>query len=895
MTRIFLFLITICALNAATLQGIVKDPSGATVPKATVELRGVAKMATTDQGRFEFPAVAPGKYQLITQQTGFAADERAVEVVDGTNPELVIELKIERQEVSVEVGGKVSGMANSDPVYRALRTLEPTGNYKVSNFAMQRDVATFTFESGQFSFAPAVMGKIVYAVFTGKGRLKIKAALQLEGDYMARVTGNREIDEEFKSAVLVFTDATEAEIKTAAQSTDDGAQSKDAWREFRRRARSRQDRARSLVEAELTGENVANIDADLLGELYNPKQAGSFQAFLHGNKMGDLRFIFNRHGALPQLPSPEEVALVNLDPGGEREAFLYMSHELKELKDGTASAMENKRLVEAVRYEIETVIGKNDRLTSVAEVQLKGRMDGVRVVKFGLLPSLRVTRVALKDKDIAYVQEPRREDGSFYAIMPEALKKGETYQVHVEYEGNKVVSKEGSGTYSIGARTAWYPNLNSFQDRAIYDLTFKIPKGNTMVGVGRLDKEWKEGGYACSHWVTETPLAVAGFNFGQFKKKMLEDEATKTTIEGYATEEVPDYLKGRGFGAMAPSALLQNAMVDAQNSMRVFTSWFGPLPYGRLAITMQPEFNFGQSWPTLVYLPVTAFLDGTQRWALLGSSAFKFADFIQEITPHEVAHQWWGHILGWASYRDQWLSEGFADFSAGLFLQFTEKKPDAYLKYWERQREAILRKNEWGASANDAGPIWFGYRLNTYKTQGAYNRLVYPKGGYILHMLRYLMLDPKTGDADFIAMMKDFVQTFHNQNVSTEAFQIVVEKHMKPQMDVDGNKRMDWFFGPWVYGTQVPSYRLEYSLTAGQGTEYVLSGKFSQGGVTKGFHMPAWLYLDFDGSLMRVGKLVVDGESSKDIKITLPRKPKRVLLNANHDVLATSVEVKQLN
>ena len=886
---------TICALNAATLRGIVKDPSGAAVPKATVELRGVVKIATTDQGRFEFPAVAPGKYQLITQQTGFSVDERAVEVVDGTNPELVIELKIERQEVSVEVGGKVSGMANSDPVYRALRTLEPTGNYKVSNFAMQRDVATFTFESGQFSFAPPVMGKIVYAVFTGKGRLKVKAALQLEGDYMARVTGNREIDEDFKSAVLVFTDATEVEIRKAAQSTDDGAQSKDAWREFRRRARSRQDRARSLVEAELTGENVANIDADLLGELYNPKQAGSFQAFLHGNKMGDLRFIFNRNGALPQLPSPEEVALVNLDPGGEREAFLYMSHDLKELKDGTASAMEKKRLVEAVRYEIETVIGKNDRLTSVAEIQLKGQMDGVRVVKFGLLPSLRVTRVAIKDKDIPYVQEPRREDGSFYVIMPEALKQGQTYQVHVEYEGNKVVSKEGSGTYSIGARTAWYPNLNAFQDRAIYDLTFKIPKGNTMVGVGRLDKEWKEGGYACSHWVTETPLAVAGFNFGQFKKKTLEDEATKTTIEGYATEEVPDYLKGHGFGAMAPSALLQNAMVDAQNSMRVFTSWFGPLPYGRLAITMQPEFNFGQSWPTLVYLPVAAFLDGTQRWALLGSGAFKFADFIQEITPHEVAHQWWGHILGWASYRDQWLSEGFADFSAGLFLQFTEKRPDAYSKYWERQREAILRKNEWGASANDAGPIWLGYRLNTYKTQGAYNRLVYPKGGFILHMLRYLMLDPKTGDADFIAMMKDFVQTFRNQNVSTEAFQISVEKHMKPQMDVDGNKRMDWFFAPWVYGTQVPSYRLEYSLAAGQGTEYVLSGKFSQGGVAKGFHMPAWLYLDFDGSLVRVGKLVVDGESSKDIKITLPRKPKRVLLNANHDVLATSVEVKQLN
>ena len=234
-------------------------------------------------------------------------------------------------------------------------------------------------------------------------------------------------------------------------------------------------------------------------------------------------------------------------------------------------------------------------------------------------------------------------------IFPEPMKKGESYQIHVEYEGNKVVNKEGGGTYAIGARTAWYPALNAFQDRAIYDLTFKIPKGNTMVSVGRLEKEWKEDNFACSHWVTETPLAVAGFNFGQFKMKTVEDEPTKYSLEGYATQEVPDYLKGHGFGNMAPSVMIQNAVIDAQNSMRLFTAWFGPLPYGRLAVTMQPEFNFGQSWPTLVYLPVTAFLDSTQRWSLMGTGAFKFAEFIQEVTPHEVSHQWWGHMVGFAT------------------------------------------------------------------------------------------------------------------------------------------------------------------------------------------------------------------------------------------------------
>jgi aminopeptidase N len=252
--------------------------------------------------------------------------------------------------------------------------------------------------------------------------------------------------------------------------------------------------------------------------------------------------------------------------------------------------------------------------------------------------------------------------------------------------------------------------------------------------------------------------------------------------------------------------------------------------------------------------------------------------------------------VGWATYRDQWLSEGFADFSAGLFLQFIEKKQDQYLKYWERQQEQITKKNQWGFSANDAGPVWLGIRLDTFKTPQAYNAVVYPKGGFILHMLRYLMMDPKTGDTDFIAMMKDFVQTYRGQNVSSEGFQDVVEKHMKQQMDVDGNGKMGWFFGQWLYTTQIPSYRFEYSLTPADDGKAVLTGKFYQGGVPKGFHMPAWLYLDFDnGGLVRVGKMVVDGESSKDIKITLPKKPKRVLLNAFHDVLVTSQEVKQVN
>jgi len=792
--------------------------------------------------------------------------------------------------------GKHPALANADPNYRLLRDTTPAVAYRVENIELKRDVGTLTLRSGQIVFLPAVLNRVVAAVFVGEGRFQMKPAMRIEEEYLSAMTGARGVDEKISSAVLYFTDNTFEEVTAQARTMTAEPQAAAVLKDVRHNLRRRVERPLSMLQAMLRDEDAPNVEAELLGELYSPAQGGSFRAYLHGDRDPDLRFLLVPRGAMPMLPSPEEVALLNFDGGADREGIWYLSHRQEEWAKNTASSGEDKRAAVARHFRIETTIARNRHLTGVTEMRFEAVAAGVRVLHCSLLPALRVHRVADESgKELAFIQEERDEDGSFHIILPEAAAQGHTYNLRIDYQGDRVIDNEGNGNFAVGARTSWYPTLNSFQDRATYDLGFRVPKQFTLVGVGKLKQESKDGDWAVSEWSSEVPLAVAGFNYGEFKKKEVLDAPTKYQVEAYAGVEVPDYLKRAGGDSLllSPTSMAARALADGQNSIRVFEQYFGPAPYGRIAITQQPQFNFGQSWPTLVYLPMSAFLDSTQRWSLMGTGEFRFAQFIEEVTPHEVAHQWWGHLVGWATYHDQWLSEGFAEFSAGLFLEATEK-PDAVDKFWNRLRETIVQKNQFGRSANDAGPLWMGLRLSTARTGAAYNRLVYPKGAYILQMLRMMMRDPQTGDKDFIAMMHDYVESHAQRNATSESFRAIVEKHMKPALDAEGNHKMDWFFRDWIYGTDLPRYRLEYSLKPSADGKVLLTGSLTQSGVSDSFLMKVPLYLDFDGHVVRAGAATVQGSSSTEIKVVLPKKPKRVLLNANHDVLALESVVKEL-
>jgi aminopeptidase N len=343
----------------------------------------------------------------------------------------------------------------------------------------------------------------------------------------------------------------------------------------------------------------------------------------------------------------------------------------------------------------------------------------------------------------------------------------------------------------------------------------------------------------------------------------------------------------RAVASMAPGSMTKYVLDQTRAQIEVCTMFFGKSPFQHISITEQPNFSFGQSWPNLVYLPISAYIDSTQRWMLFGQINSRFDAFIQEVTPHEVAHQWWGHAVGWASYHDQWLSEGFAEFSAGLFLQqaMGPKWEKDYIQFWDRLKRRILEKNQFGVAPNDAGPLWLGLRLISPRTASAYQNVTYPKGAYVLSMLRSLMYTNKDHDKAFIENMHDFVETHRETPASTESFKAIAERHMSHAIDLENNGRLDWFFREWVYGTDVPRYRLDYQLTPAADGKTKLHLSITQSDVGNNFVMLVPLFADFGKGLVRLGQLPVAGNTTKSYDFDLAAEPKKIALNSFKEIL----------
>ncbi len=807
-------------------------------------------------------------------------------------------------------------------VYSELGSLHSGGQRAVTeNVVWKRDAATFTFREGKLTFAAPVEGRVLAAVFEGQGTFELNPPTLVAQRQIARFAKTGKLEDNFREAVLFFTDNSWDELQKLVKVQSGGAEA--ASKAFEAAQKKYQETFNDWWENGRKGNfSMHNLAARMLADLADPSSRGFFLADFKAEHSGNLLFhiSWNRDPLLlPGLGTDEEVMLLHYKHNEYWE--WWAGFHLKDEYVQNPHPEHRTLLAHCRQARIDAEVTKDNHLSATAEMEFEVPGGSARLLPISLDGVLRLSSVTDgNSKKLAFIQEDRKLDSDPWVILPEPAAANKVYKLHLAYDedstrDSRIIHPRGTGLFYVTARESWFPSFGAFDDRSQYSLHFRSPKKFTFVATGRPVKAVKEGNQIESDWQSEIPYAVVGFNYGDFVNKSQSD--ANLTVTAYTGREIPDELKdvqaaidssdlaggssgqrntaaqmGILTGGFNTAAMAGYTAGISYQALKLFEAYFGPLPFKSVSVSQQPVGYFGQSWPTLIYLPYTSLLDATTRNSLRLQETAEGREFYNTVAIHEMAHQWWGHTVGFNSYRDQWMSEGFADMSASLYLTLIEKNPQKFITFWNDERELLLERNTQGFRAIDAGPVTMGYRMSNSRTGfDVTRRLIYPKGAYILHMIRMMMHDNRTGDQRFKETMQDFVKTYMNKAATTEDFKAMVEKHMTREMDVEGNQKMDWFFNEYVYGTALPTYKLDSSFDTGADGDVVLSLKITQSNVDDKFRMLVPLYLEMaDANIVFLGRARLTGNTSIEQKVSLKglkTKPRRALINYYDDVLAS--------
>ncbi len=716
---------------------------------------------------------------------------------------------------------------------------------ETSNFTITREQAQFELASGRLVFLAPLDGRTVGAVWQGTGHFKFDPGTKAEQDRLLKLLGAPRVDIPITELVLFFSDSIAKDLAGRLTMASSGPVY-----------------LKNRVQAALDyigDESDRVLDTDLMGLMLNGTPNGLFYAFVTPERRDAFMFASNpnvREG-VRILSKSKGMGYVGVAQGAIR---VPGSAEKQMPRDEGRQGD-----VEIRHYTLDTTMPNT--VTGDVDFQVKAAMSleadepVTGWVPFRLFSKIRVDSASWGDGSVADVYKPKKGD-AVWVKLPKRLTPGDSLVLRMSYHGN--VTDRFADFFYIQTSTAWYPQPMEERSKATFDLTFHAPKAYTLVSVGTLKDSSVSGNMTNTHWVSPAPMRNASFNLGIFKATEVNNPpAPDVTVLWNA-----DAHRAFAQGGVQEKSMEKRVGADVSAALQFYRTMYGELGINHFYATEIPDLH-GEAFPGFVNLSYVTFV-ATDRSG---------ADEI--FRAHEVAHQWWGIGVDFASYRDQWLSEGLSNFSGLWYLQAVRKETEPYFNQLKTWKTSIISRSE------DAGPISLGFRVVTNRNENDYQVIIYQKGAWVMHMLRTLMINLKTMQEDrFQGMMKDFFTTYDGRYASTEDFQRMVEKHT--------GQPMGWFFDEWVRGTSIPTYHAAWSVAEANGV-FKTTLKVTQEGVPETFQMyvPVTLQLS-DGSVLRTRMLVKGKESTVQLP-DVPSKPKSLVFNDFEGVLATVAEVTRTN
>ena len=778
-------------------------------------------------------------------------------------------------------------------LYQGLNELRPDAAhvYTVHDLHLRRDVISFTFTEGKLALLPAIRGHLTGAVFTGRGHVLATPRDPGERRSLAQFVGVPLLDQTFSRAYLRFTDDTASEIQEQLKSegSEEAVDSRfaESW---------------NPAVAGLAPSQSLRIMLDLLSTDPLP----FFYAMLVGDSVGAFDVMVD--------PRREEEVAIG-QPHFNNGVPFYDVWASFRSENAPPAPLESFAPVD---YRIDSTIATDLSLEAKTVVHLKTVRPGDRLVPLELSRKLAVEKIQsengqplvfFQNEDLGRRDVLRRGNDVIFVALVAPAQTGQSFSLEISYHGN-VITDAGNGVEYVGERETWFPHLTASEMFVPFDLIFRWPRRFTLVATGTKIESHEEGDTKTGHWRSGVPFCVAGFNMGEYKtetateqpkiqlyaNKQLEEAialrlraheppGALPSLEGSPSDLVPDSTSQPLLPS--PAAALKQLGRKVFDSIHFYEKMNGPFPFDHLDVAQIPG-SFGQGWPGLVYLSTFAFLPaeeqeraGLQQWEQ--SEARDLMPF------HEVAHQWWGNVVGPGSYRDTWMEEGMANYLALLYSQ-SQKSTSDYLTEWlEHYRTVLLTKVPGSTETiNDAGALSLGLRLRSSKTPEAYRAIIYGKGTWVMHMLHEMLRDPtaKDGEARFRELLHSILTKYKYRAFTTQDLQREIERQMTADMDLEGTRRMDWFFDEWVKETGIPHYALKFDVKP-HGNEFVVTGRLEQRGVDDLFTAPVPIYASRPGpgsKPLRLGVVITKGPETR-FRFTSRIRPTHLLIDPHLTIL----------
>ncbi len=777
-------------------------------------------------------------------------------------------------------------------LYRQLRTvgLDPQRVFQVRDATLDRDSIHLVFNDGTIAFTRSVEGLITGAFFEGEGEILVMPPDKVERASLALFTGSPILTERFSTAYLRFNDDTFGQLEPALRASDGPHQFVARWNAA----------AGSLAEADAL--------RLLVGFLNRDAASGSgrmLHARVSGEKLGtfDVRFdeLFAEQVAVGQVGFEEGQLFFNLWTAFPSRAARFAS-QAREVSSGYAAEAN----IRVTSFKIRAEVRPPDELEAEAVLLLDVAEPGRRAFGFELSRFLTVRSVTLEGQPLEFIHNPsvrgtdlaRRGNDVMVVVLPRPFAAPGKLELRFAY-GGKVLADAGGGLFRVGARGTWYPNRGMAM--ADFDLEFRHPPEWTLVATGRPVSEQRDGNLQVSRWRSDRPMPVAGFNLGRYVKATAR--AGDTLIETYASRGVESSFPRATVGVIrrpnprvagspefVPSPRqpdpARNAQVLADRAARTvefLSQRLGPFPYSQLALTQMPGRD-SQGWPGLVFLSSYAFLaPEEQRIARLeGPDAVLFGGLMQA---HEAAHQWWGDLVLWRSYRDRWAIEALANYCA--LLEIERERPGDFRTMMEHYRTDLVRQSSSGAPLADAGPVSLGVRLSSSVFPDGFDVVAYGRGTWLFHMLRHMLRDAGPGRSDelFFRVLENLRRRHENGDLSNHDLQRAFEEVLPPALHFDGQRSLDWFFAEWVHGTVLPALELAEIRLAPRAGKVTATGKILQRDAPDTLITSVPVYaVPGRGKPVLLGRVFADGPETV-FRFTAPAGTTKLLLDPLHTVL----------